>query len=134
MSRSLARLLIGGLLVSVSACDAVPEDGSPFRQESAVQSPDIQPNGRGIGTMNRFQKGEAGKPAGGNNGILYHGGPLMLGTVHVYYIWYGAWAGNSAQTILTDLAGSIGGSPYYNINTSYANGAGVAISNSVSYA
>src|SRR5438270_3606163 len=25
------------------------------------------------------------------NGISYHGGPVMLGTTHVYYIWYGNW-------------------------------------------
>src|SRR5438552_1954656 len=25
---------------------------------------------------------------GGGNGISYYGGPLILGTVNVYYIWY----------------------------------------------
>ena len=38
--------------------------------------------------------GRAGKPPGGgpkSNGINYHGGPVMLGTVNVYYIWYGSW-------------------------------------------
>jgi hypothetical protein len=72
------------------------------------------------------------KPAG-NNGIVYHGGPLMLGTAHMYYIWYGNWSGNTAQTILTDFANSIGGSPYYNINTTYYNGSNVHVSNSVTY-
>src|SRR5712671_4519195 len=49
--------------------------------------------------------GEAGKPARpGSNGISYHGGPLMLGTTHVYYIWYGNWGANTANTILTNLA------------------------------
>src|ERR1700693_63787 len=35
---------------------------------------------------------EAGraKPVG-DNGIIYHGGPVMLGATHVYYIWYGNW-------------------------------------------
>ena len=47
----------------------------------------------------------------------------MLGTVNVYYIWYGNWAGNTATTILTDFASSIGGSPYFNINTTYYDGA-----------
>ena len=77
---------------------------------------------------------EAGnaKPAG-NNGIVYHGGPVMLGTTHIYYIWYGNWSGNSATTILTNLAQSIGGSPYFNINTTYYNGSNVHVSNSVQY-
>src|SRR5262249_45011165 len=38
------------------------------------------------------------------------------------------WSGNTATTILTDLAQYIGNSPYYNINTTYKNGAGVAVS------
>jgi hypothetical protein len=133
MSSVLVRVLVGGFLVSLAGCTDPADEGGPFRQESAVKSPDVQPNGRGIGTMNKFEKGEAGKPAPGNNGIQYHGGPILLGTAHVYYIWYGNWTGNSAQTILTDLASSIGGSPYYNINTTYTNGAGQAVSNSVAY-
>ena len=69
-----------------------------------------------------------------SNGIDYHGGPVMLGTVNIYYIWYGNWSGNSATTILTDFANSIGGSPYYNINTTYYNGSGTHVANSVFYA
>ena len=67
------------------------------------------------------------------NGISYHGGPLILGTTHVYYIWYGNWSGNSAESILTNLAQHIGGSPYFNINTTYYNGSKTHVTNSVSY-
>jgi hypothetical protein len=76
--------------------------------------------------------GEAGRAKPGN-GITYHGGPLILGTTHIYYIWYGNWSGNSASTILTNLAQHIGGSPYFNINTTYYNGSNVHVSNSVGY-
>lgn len=71
-----------------------------------------------------------------NNGINYHNGPVMLGTVNVYYIWYGNWDGNSAMDILTDFAENIGGTPWFNINTSYYSGAGRKlkhVSNSVAY-
>lgn len=82
-------------------------------------------------------RGEA-KPAkhggGSNNGIYYHGGPVMLGTTNVYYIWYGNWSGNTASSILTNLAQSIGGSPYYNINTTYYDGNNTHVSNAVHYA
>ena len=77
--------------------------------------------------------GGGAKPIRGN-GIIYHGGPVMLGTTNVYYIWYGNWSGNSATTILSDLAGSIGGSPYFNINTTYYNGSNTHVSNSVFFA
>ena len=62
------------------------------------------------------------KPGGGGSPqqMRYHGGPVMTGTVHVYYIWYGNWSGNSAPTILEHFANSIGGSPYFNINQTYS--------------
>jgi len=69
----------------------------------------------------------------GNNGISYHGGPVMTGTTLVYYIWYGNWGGNSANTILENFARNIGGSPYFNINTTYYNGSNVNVTNGVNY-
>ena len=42
------------------------------------------------------------------NGITPHGGPVMLGTTNIYYIWYGNWAGNNGVQILTDFANNFG--------------------------
>jgi hypothetical protein len=67
------------------------------------------------------------------NGISYHGGPVMLGTTHVYYVWYGNWSSNTATTILADFAKNLGGSPYFNINTGYSDGSNHSISNSVTF-
>src|SRR6266566_540522 len=96
----------------------------------AVLAPDsdeeLRPTGKGWGE--RAQPGHANPHGSPNtNGINYHGGPLMLGTTNVYYIWYGNWSGNSATTILTDLANNIGGSPYFNINTTYYNGSNLHV-------
>src|SRR4051812_20018547 len=87
-------------------------------------------------TSRQEQSGKAAhKPAGTNNGISYHGGPVLLGTTNVYYIWYGDWSQDPlAQPVLTDLASNIGGSPYFNINTGYYNGSNQFVSNSVHYA
>ena len=68
-----------------------------------------------------------------SNGISYHGGAVMLGTTHVYFIWYGNWASNSATTILADWAKSLGGSSYFNINTTYYDGSNRFVSNSVTF-
>lgn len=99
---------------------------------------DLVPTGKGWGEGQAFSSphGNA-KPSGGgasSNGINYHGGPVMLGTTSVYYIWYGNWSGNSATNILTDLANNIGGSPYFNINTTYYDGSNNHVANSVLYA
>jgi hypothetical protein len=80
-----------------------------------------------------------GKPVnpghgGGSNGIDYHGGPVMVNQTKIYYVWYGDWSGNSAPTVLGDLANGIGGSPYFNINTTYYNGSNQHVVNSVKFA
>ena len=103
---------------------------------------DLVPNGKGWGERaypahgngNANGNGQAGKGnPNGANGINYHGGPLILGTTNVYYIWYGNWANNSATAILTDLATNIAPSPYFNINTTYYDGANNHVLNSVAY-
>jgi len=57
-----------------------------------------------------------------NNGIAFNGGPVLdsFKGVNVYYIWYGDWSSNpGARQILTDFVTHDGGSPYFNINTTY---------------
>lgn len=95
-----------------------------------------KPTGKGWGEIDydSMAKGQAKTTARvGSNGISYHNGPVMLGTTNVYYIWYGNWSGNTATSILTDLARTMGGSPYFNINTTYYNGSNQHVSNAVSY-
>jgi hypothetical protein len=123
------RQLVCGLVTLLAVgCGGTLQD--PMEDTSA----DIQPTGKGAGTLESFARPDGNaKPVSGN-GINYHGGPVMTGTVHAYYIWYGNWTGNSATTILTDFMQNIGGSPYYNINTTYYDGSNVHVSNSVTLA
>ena len=89
--------------------------------------------GQGMGQGQGDPQGQAhaARPKTSSNGISYHGGPVMTGTKNIYYIWYGNWSNNSsAQTILNDFANSIGGSSYFNINTTYTNGNGQKVANS----
>ncbi len=78
-------------------------------------------------------RSQGGSRQKGDNGITWHGGPVMLGRANVYYIWYGNWGGANAGsvTLLENLARNIGGSPYYNINTAYYGANGTKVSNAV---
>jgi len=98
------------------------------------QYPELVPNGKGWGQVDGKAKGGGHGGGGSNNGIFYHGGPVMTSDVNIYYIWYGDWSGNSATTILTDLANNIGGSPYFNINTTYVDGNNNPVTGNVWYA
>jgi len=49
----------------------------------------------------------------------------MRNGVNIYYIWYGDWSKDStANAILTNFAQYVGGSPYFNINTTYGDANG----------
>jgi len=61
------------------------------------------------------------------NGIDYHGGPVIGGTVNLYYIWYGNWGGNSAPQILGDFASNLSNASIYRVNTSYSDGSGASV-------
>jgi phosphate-induced protein 1 len=99
--------------------------------EGAVQG-DLAPNGKGALTRDA---NASKKPGGGAaNGINYHGGPVMLGTVNIYYIWYGNWSGNSANTILTNFISNLGGSGYEHINSTYYDGSNNHVSGNLHYA
>lgn len=89
--------------------------------------------GQGMGQGQGQPQGQGKPTRGGTNGISYHGGPVMYNSKNVYYIWYGNWSGNSATSILTDFANNIGGSPYFNINTTYFDGNNNKVSNYVVY-
>jgi hypothetical protein len=114
--------LAAGLLMAagLAQAGAVRTDNEPL----------FRPTGKGFGEVDADADAGAGVAARAavarartnRNVITLHSGGSVMNNVagtNVYYIWYGNWAGNTATTILTDLAGSIGGSPYFNINTTY---------------
>jgi hypothetical protein len=86
------------------------------------------PSGKGIGVI-------GSKVNRTTQQIEYHGGPVMLGTPQVYFVWYGNWAGMTArQQILTDLVSNLGGSSYFQINTLYTDALGQSPVNGIQYA
>ncbi len=128
--------IIGATVLNLLALPSAQAElirGAVLQNTHKAWEVDNRPTGKGWGEKPPAGQGYAvatGRKNTGANGINYHGGPLILGTTNVYYIWYGNWAGNTATSILPDLIAGLSGSPYYNINTSYYDGASVAVTNS----
>ncbi|HET7902863.1 MAG TPA: hypothetical protein VFL59_16880 [Candidatus Nanopelagicales bacterium] len=87
-------------------------------------------------------RGSASPRGGASTPITYHGGAVMAdaGGVHAYVVWYGGWDNGATtvvskgSTLLADELAHIGGSPYFNINTTYTNGSGGYVHNAVTLA
>jgi len=112
-----------------NAASKSPDAGGPSSNNPFLE---MVPGVNGWGQPTGNAKGGGSRPKTSSNGINYHGGPLLNNaTSNVYYIWYGDWSNNTAGAILDNFASNIGGSPYYNINTTYYDGNNVHVSNSV---
>jgi hypothetical protein len=73
--------------------------------------------------------------------MVYHNGTVVTGTPNVYLIWYGCWSGACGnpdgfidQLILTDFVSTLGSTPYFEINSTYPDGDGVAPNGRLHYA
>lgn len=95
------------------------------------------PTGKGWGIKSLNAPPATTNPNISQNGINYHGGPVMGTTSstlpNIYYIWYGNWSGNSAKYILTNFAQGIGRTPYYNINSTYQDASGASVQRAVNF-
>ena len=127
-SRIAAVAIAGLLLLAVSAVAGTVHQGSGK----------MVPTGKGFAVHDESAPPAIDAAAGallfGTN-IQYHGGPVMVGNNHLYYIWYGNWSGNTAPTILDAFASTLGGTPYWNIETTYyqiVGGVKTFVSNSLS--
>jgi hypothetical protein len=98
----------------------------------------FKPSGKGWGELDNVATEASQAKAGGGarptSTLSYHGGPVMVAPTKMYYIWYGSQWDTASKNVLTNLGQNIGGSPYFNINTTYYNGSNVHVQNSVSLA
>jgi hypothetical protein len=124
-------LLAAGVVCAVAA-----------QAQTVKETPNSQfrPTGKGWGELDNVATAASNGQAGGAQSkapitnLSYHGGPVMVAPTNVYYIWYGSQWDAASQNVLTNLGQHIGGSPYFNINTTYYNGSNVHVQNSVTLA
>lgn len=91
---------------------------------------------------------DAGKNAGGGSGtgIYFHGGPVLQGGTKVATVYWAnsaiysggptpgsAGAGSADGSLIGAFLRGLGGSPYFNINSTYTDASGAHIANSVAY-
>lgn len=86
-----------------------------------------------------------GGGGGTSTGISYHGGPVLQSGTNVVAIYWasgpiytngptpGHGPGSSDNSLVGFFLSHLGGSPYFNINTTYTDGSGSAILNKVTY-
>jgi hypothetical protein len=99
-----------GLAASLLACSDESPPSTPPSGETVLAPPEAD-SLAGTGT------------ATSTDPILYHGGPVMGGTSHVYVIWYGSWA-PAAVSVVEGFVGAVGPSPYFAINAGYKDSKG----------
>ena len=149
MSALPGRAVLVALGAVLSACGAVPADEVSHQAAlSSVPQSALSGAPQGAGApeiiSHRTNPHFDGAITVGGTGVVtpaitYGGGPL-IGSPTVYVIWYGNWNQTNGsdtpagQQIVRDFANSIGGSPYFGINTTYTDKAGKAVANKVALA
>lgn len=93
-------------------------------------------------TKEFYARGGPSKPSN-NTGIFYHGGTVITTPTKVVAIYWGnpgyanlpsgTGGGATDGTLIGSFLRSLGGSPYFNINTTYYNASGARVVNAVSY-
>lgn len=128
--------VLGAGIVAIAGCapetPAISENATPDRvEETHTTSPPQAP-----ASPSHVASTASDIPAGAQAlmSIGYQGGPVMLGTPDVYFIWYGNWEGAAALTVLPDFMSNLGGSPYLQINSTYTDSLGRAVTGDVQYA
>ena len=122
--------------ITLAGCS---NDPTATDETEADISSDLRPDGKGALTAEANANKAAMQavlPAARvtkGNGINYHGGPVMIGTVDIYYIWYGNWGSNTRDDDPARLHLAPRRIAYENINTTYYNGSGTHVSGAISY-
>ena len=96
---------------------------------AAAVTKTILPTGKALGVQD-----DPNPPPRTRYRMEYHRLSVRTGIQDIYFIWYGNWAGRGAdQIVLTDLASTVGNTPYLDMVRLYPDSSGNGASSSVVY-
>ena len=136
---------VAGLAIAACQADSpsAPNVAGPAPQPSFVRD---HPHLHIMPPFGQLRPGTAPlRSLSADNGIYYHGGPIIYAqkVAAIYWsnntIYSGGPApgttgpGSADGSLVGYFLNNLGGSPYYNINTTYTDGAGTPIQNSIAY-
>ncbi len=143
-------VVLAGILVLAGACDDGSSPTSPNNPAQPEITSDLQGTVQFDGKVHIFPvRGRQAPPTAGQagTGIFYHGGPIIPATRVQAIYWatkrvYGngpapgaTGTGTQDGSLVGHFLRNLGGSPYFNINTTYTDtvNGGHRVQNSVSY-
>ncbi len=131
------RLLSAFLFVTLTANFLMAQK---VREGSVPEGQQMVPTGKGDAITVAAEPADAnavGQAVVTGNGINYHGGPVMKGTVPIFIIWYGNWNGTGSNTantrsVIEHYVATLGNSAPMLIDSTYGDNTG-NVSGNVSF-
>ena len=145
-TRAAAAAATAAFLAACSDAPTAPSKDAPTAKSDVLQSV----NGFSRHIMPTRELANQAKPSSGasagGTGIFYHGGPVLQAATNVVSVYWASapiysggpaagttgTGGSDGSNVGAFLRG-LGGSPYFNINTTYTDGSGAHIANVVNY-
>jgi hypothetical protein len=155
-STSMRVLALAAVAATLAACAdqptaprAAPSPAASMnsRADAAALSAAAGPEWRRLFALREFNSTDRASKAAWSlataTNVRYHGGPVLQSGTNVVAIYWGApgyanrpsgsGAGIDDKTLIGTFLRSLGGSAYFNINSTYTNAAGARIANVVNY-
>ena len=121
MKKTFFLLIAAAMFISQLGIDIVAQN-----RVEHILNPYSQPDGNIVFTASgRIKAALTTGGTGATTAMTDHGGPV-INTPTIYLIWYGNWNQTNGsdtpagQQLIRDWAASIGGTPYFHLNTSYS--------------
>ena len=151
MSRRSTGFALLAVVAGAAACSdnsATPTEPSTLAPSAALQETKwSNPNAHIMPIKSQAQDAHnTAGGGGGGTGIFYHGGPVLQSGTKVAAVYWAAspiftggpaagtnGAGSGDGSLVGFFLSHLGGTPYFNINSTYTDGSGAKIVNSVTY-